>query len=60
MTMSDLQARVSSYVPQNTRYLEGVVKKTYIQGRPRSSDDIKLEEVLQTVRSKPSHEKGEI
>ncbi|KAF3925063.1 hypothetical protein AA313_de0207395 [Arthrobotrys entomopaga] len=45
MTIRDLQKRVSYYVPQ--KYLDGVVKKTYVQGVDRTSDDITIEEVLQ-------------
>ncbi|KAF3935532.1 hypothetical protein ABW19_dt0201730 [Dactylella cylindrospora] len=47
MTLRDLQERVANYVPRSTQYFDGVVKKTYIQGRERTPDDIKLEEVLQ-------------
>ncbi|EPS41174.1 hypothetical protein H072_4937 [Dactylellina haptotyla CBS 200.50] len=45
MTIRDLQKRVSYYVPQ--QYLDGVVKRTFIQGAERTSDDITLEEILQ-------------
>ncbi|KAK6541701.1 hypothetical protein TWF694_007494 [Orbilia ellipsospora] len=45
MTIRDLQKRVSYYVPQ--KYLDSVVKKTYVQGLDRTSDDITIEEVLQ-------------
>ncbi|KAF3925674.1 hypothetical protein ABW21_db0209154 [Orbilia brochopaga] len=47
MTLRDLQERVTSYVPRHTQYLDGVVKKTYVEGRVRTPDDIKLEEVFQ-------------
>ncbi|KAJ6264750.1 Tyrosyl-DNA phosphodiesterase [Drechslerella dactyloides] len=47
MTLRDLQERVASYVPRHTQYFDGVVKKTYVQGRDRTPDDIKLEEVFQ-------------
>lgn len=33
--------------PQEALYLKGVVKKTWAFGQPRTSEDIKLEEVLQ-------------
>ncbi|KAK6349749.1 hypothetical protein TWF696_006027 [Orbilia brochopaga] len=47
MTLRDLQERVASYVPRHTQYLDGVVKKTYVEGRERTPNDIKLEEVFQ-------------
>ncbi|EWC45129.1 hypothetical protein DRE_06268 [Drechslerella stenobrocha 248] len=47
MTLRDLQERVSSYIPRHSQYLDGVVKKTYVEGRDRTSDDITLEEVFQ-------------
>jgi len=41
----------SSVTSNGMQFLEGVVRKTFVEGAPRGSDDIKLEEILQRVNN---------
>lgn len=38
-----------SVTKSGIQFLEGTLRKTFVEGAPRSSDDIKLEEILQRV-----------